>query len=308
MWKSKYAPLALCSSLFCIVKAIELTENDVILFADTTCTQYRSIFHYSIYFILFCLFFFVWWCYVMFPKVGDIVRMENNQFIAADVMLLSTSEPNGLCYIETAELDGETNLKARQSLTETSEMGQDHELLSQFNGEIVCEPPNNILNKFDGTLIWNNQRYPVDNDKILLRGCVLRNTQWCYGIVIFAGKDTKLMQNSGKTSFKSTSIDRFLNYIIIGVSIQSGWSHHSQFYIQWTDNVSTIIDLFADCVIFNIDMLLLYDCVRCLGNDDWSTFYGKCQSMTIKWVKLMQLHLIICLSNNPKRCIYHGRK
>lgn len=133
-------------------------------------------------------------------------------------MLLSTSEPNGLCYIETAELDGETNLKAKQCLNETSEMGQDHELLSQFTGEIVCEPPNNILNRFDGTLIWNNQRYPIDNDKILLRGCVLRNTQWCYGVVIFAGKDTKLMQNSGKTSFKSTSIDRFLNYIIIGVS------------------------------------------------------------------------------------------
>lgn len=151
-------------------------------------------------------------------QVGDIVRMENNQFIAADVMLLSTSEPNGLCYIETAELDGETNLKAKQTLNETAEMGQDHEQLSQFNGEIVCEPPNNILNRFDGTLIWNNQRYPIDNDKILLRGCVLRNTQWCYGVVIFAGKDTKLMQNSGKTSFKSTSIDRFLNYIIIGVS------------------------------------------------------------------------------------------
>ncbi|XP_055326985.1 phospholipid-transporting ATPase ID isoform X3 [Sitodiplosis mosellana] len=150
-------------------------------------------------------------------QVGDIVRMDNNQFIAADVMLLSTSEPNGLCYIETAELDGETNLKAKQCLSETSEMGQDHELLSKFNGEIVCEPPNNILNRFDGTLIWNNQRYPVDNDKILLRGCVLRNTQWCYGVVIFAGKDTKLMQNSGKTSFKSTSIDRFLNYIIIGI-------------------------------------------------------------------------------------------
>ncbi|XP_031638673.1 probable phospholipid-transporting ATPase IM isoform X1 [Contarinia nasturtii] len=150
-------------------------------------------------------------------QVGDIVRMDNNQFIAADVMLLSTSEPNGLCYIETAELDGETNLKPRQCLNETAEMGQDHELLSQLNFEIICEPPNNILNRFDGTLIWNNQRYPIDNDKILLRGCVLRNTQWCYGIVIFAGKDTKLMQNSGKTSFKSTSIDRFLNYIIIGI-------------------------------------------------------------------------------------------
>lgn len=152
-------------------------------------------------------------------QVGNIIRVENNQSIPADIMLVSTSEPNGLCYIETAELDGETNLKAKQCLSETSDMSQDHELLSQFNGEIVCEPPNNILNKYDGTLIWNNQRYALDNDKLLLRGCVLRNTQWCYGVVIFAGRDTKLMQNSGVATFKSTSIDRFLNYIIIGVSI-----------------------------------------------------------------------------------------
>lgn len=61
-------------------------------------------------------------------------------------------------------------------------------------------------------------RYPLDNDKVVLRGCILRNTQWCYGVVIFAGKDTKLMQNSGKTKFKRTSIDRLLNFIIIGVS------------------------------------------------------------------------------------------
>lgn len=145
--------------------------------------------------------------------------MENNQFIAADILLLSSSEPNGLCFIETAELDGETNLKCKQSLVETAEMGQYDELLWQFNAEIICEPPNNLLNKFDGTLIWKNQRFSLDNEKILLRGCVLRNTQWCYGVVIFAGKDTKLMQNSGKTKFKSTSIDRLLNFIIIGVSL-----------------------------------------------------------------------------------------
>jgi phospholipid-translocating ATPase len=53
-----------------------------------------------------------------------------------------------LCYIETAELDGETNLKCRQCLPETAEMGQDEAKIGRFDGEIVFEPPNNHLNKF----------------------------------------------------------------------------------------------------------------------------------------------------------------
>ncbi|KRF82340.1 uncharacterized protein Dvir_GJ18766, isoform D [Drosophila virilis] len=150
-------------------------------------------------------------------QVGDVIRLDNNQFVAADIMLLTTSEPSGLCFIETAELDGETNLKAKQCLMETTELGEQHDLLWSFNGEIICERPNNLLNKFEGTLIWRNQRFALDNDKILLRGCVLRNTQWCYGVVVFAGVDTKLMQNSGKTQFKSTGVDRLLNFIIIGI-------------------------------------------------------------------------------------------
>nr|NP_001247068.1 ATPase 8B, isoform D [Drosophila melanogaster]AFH06386.1 ATPase 8B, isoform D [Drosophila melanogaster] len=150
-------------------------------------------------------------------QVGDVIRLDNNQFVAADTLLLSTSEPNGLCFIETAELDGETNLKAKQCLTETIELGDRHDSLWNFNGEIICERPNNLLNKFDGTLIWRGQRFALDNEKILLRGCVLRNTQWCYGVVVFAGVDTKLMQNSGKTQFKSTGVDRLLNFIIIGI-------------------------------------------------------------------------------------------
>jgi len=87
-----------------------------------------------------------------------------------------------------------------------------------YTGEVVCEPPNNNLSKFEGALTWKDETYSLDNEKILLRGCVLRNTAWCYGLVLFAGRDTKLMMNSGRTKFKRTHIDRLMNRIIIGVS------------------------------------------------------------------------------------------
>ncbi|CAD5219936.1 unnamed protein product [Bursaphelenchus okinawaensis] len=150
-------------------------------------------------------------------KVGDIVRMENEHFIAADLLLLSSSEPHGLCYVETAELDGETNLKTRTALKQTRDMGDIVGDIFGFDGEIVCEPPNNKLDRFEGRLVYKGQQYPLSNNNMLLRGCRLRNTRWCYGLVIFAGRDTKLMMNSGKSKFKRTSLDRFLNILIMGI-------------------------------------------------------------------------------------------
>ncbi|VDM93284.1 unnamed protein product, partial [Litomosoides sigmodontis] len=119
-------------------------------------------------------------------KVGDVIRMENDQFVAADLLLLSTSEPHGLCYIETSELDGETNLKVRQALPETFVMGDKLLQISEFKGQIHCEMPNNKLSQFEGMLHYDGNVLLLDNKKTLLRGCVLRNTRWCYGVVIFA--------------------------------------------------------------------------------------------------------------------------
>ncbi|XP_059952802.1 probable phospholipid-transporting ATPase IM isoform X5 [Mesoplodon densirostris] len=150
-------------------------------------------------------------------KVGDIIKLENNQFVAADLLLLSSSEPHGLCYIETAELDGETNLKVRRALSVTSELGADVSRLAKFDGIVVCEAPNNKLDKFTGVLSWKGSKHSLNNEKIILRGCVLRNTSWCFGMVIFAGPDTKLMQNSGKTKFKRTSIDRLMNTLVLWI-------------------------------------------------------------------------------------------
>lgn len=149
--------------------------------------------------------------------VGDIVKMEKDQFVAADLLLLATSEPNGLCYVETAELDGETNLKVRQALAVTELLGSDVAKWYEFKADVACEPPNNNLMRFDGCLTYNGSKYSISNDQILLRGCVLRNTEWCFGLVIFAGPDTKLMKNSGKVQFKRTHTDRLLNTLILGI-------------------------------------------------------------------------------------------
>ncbi|XP_074052254.1 phospholipid-transporting ATPase FetA-like [Macrotis lagotis] len=150
-------------------------------------------------------------------KVGDIIKLQNNSFVTADVLLLSSSEPCSLTYIETAELDGETNLKVKQALTVTSNLGDNLEKLTNFKGEVRCDPPNNKLDKFIGMLIHEGEKYPLDNERILLRGCTIRNTDWCFGLVIYAGHDTKLMQNSGKSIFKRTNIDHLMNVLVFWI-------------------------------------------------------------------------------------------
>ncbi|XP_049651514.1 phospholipid-transporting ATPase ID-like isoform X1 [Accipiter gentilis] len=188
-------------------------------------------------------------------QVGDIIKLENNNFVTADLLLLSSSEPHSLTYIETAELDGETNLKVKQALTVTAELGEDLQKLTEFNGEVKCEAPNNKLDKFTGTLTLQGEKYALDNEKMLLRGCTIRNTEWCFGLVIYAGPDTKLMQNSGKTTFKRTSIDRLMNVLVLVIfaflalmclilAIGNGiWEYDKGYYFQvylpWAEGVNS---------------------------------------------------------------------
>ena len=108
--------------------------------------------------------------------VGDVVKCSNGEFFPADLVLLTSSEAQGMCYIETSNLDGETNLKVKQCLDVTNVLGEDEKSLSQFNGHIICEAPNNNLSKFEGTLTYNGQKFSLDNEKVIYRGAVLRNT------------------------------------------------------------------------------------------------------------------------------------
>ncbi|KFQ46311.1 putative phospholipid-transporting ATPase IK, partial [Nestor notabilis] len=152
--------------------------------------------------------------------VGDIVRLPKCSLfplllLKADMLLLCSSEPSSLCYVETADIDGETNLKFRQALLVTHQELVREESMAGFDGRVTCEEPNSHMHSFTGTLAWRGDTYPLDSERILLRGCRLRNTDVCYGLVIYAGFDSKIMRNCGKIKLKKTKLDHMMDRLVI---------------------------------------------------------------------------------------------
>jgi len=127
--------------------------------------------------------------------VGDIVKVSSEEPFPADLVLLASSEPEGLCYIETANLDGETNLKIKQAIPETATLLSPSDL-SRLGGKIRSEQPNSSLYTYEATLTMSSgggeKELPLQPDQLLLRGATLRNTPWIYGVIVFTGHETKL--------------------------------------------------------------------------------------------------------------------
>lgn len=151
-------------------------------------------------------------------KVGDVVRVESEEPFPADLVLLASSEPEGLCYIETANLDGETNLKIKQAIPETSHLVSPSDL-SRVSGRVRSEQPNSSLYTYEATLTMNagggEKELSLAPDQLMLRGATLRNTPWIHGIVVFTGHETKLMRNATATPIKRTAVERMVNIQIL---------------------------------------------------------------------------------------------
>ena len=148
-------------------------------------------------------------------QVGNILKVKNDKFFPADLILLSSSEPNGICYIETSNLDGETNLKIRSSHTLTRNCISASEL-SKMRGHVVAEAPNRKLYEFRANLVVeDSDLQPIGPNQLLLRGSRLRNTQWIYGFCVYTGHESKLLMNSTKAPLKRSTLDKETNMQII---------------------------------------------------------------------------------------------
>ncbi|KAH6781284.1 ATPase E1-E2 type family protein / haloacid dehalogenase-like hydrolase family protein [Perilla frutescens var. hirtella] len=146
-------------------------------------------------------------------RVGDVVKVEKDRFFPADLLLLSSSYEDGICYVETMNLDGETNLKVKRSLEVTLPLDDD-QTFNEFKATIKCEDPNPNLYTYVGNFEYDRQIYPLDPSQILLRDSKLRNTAYIYGVVIFTGHDSKVMQNSTRSPSKRSRIEKQMDRII----------------------------------------------------------------------------------------------
>lgn len=153
--------------------------------------------------------------------VGDIVKVLDGHEFPADIVFLSSSEPTGVCYVETANLDGETNLKIKNCFGPTmgKHIAEDFkEWASQYH--IRCELPNPRLYSFEGAVVFSNapddpvHQLPLTADSLLLRGCTLRKTDWAVGVVVYTGNDSRIMRNKTPSPRKVTQLERHMNVLV----------------------------------------------------------------------------------------------
>ena len=159
-------------------------------------------------------------------RVGNILKIYKEDLIPADVLIIKSALKSGLAYMQTSNLDGENTLKPREAIyitqKETIKQHQKLKNLFDYNNEhfyIEVIPPNKNIYDIEGTVFYDQNKHHINIKNILLRGSRLKNVDYVYGIVIYNGHDTKLMQNIEHSSTKLSTIDIKLNFIILMIFI-----------------------------------------------------------------------------------------
>ncbi|PKA61830.1 Phospholipid-transporting ATPase 1 [Apostasia shenzhenica] len=141
-------------------------------------------------------------------RVGEIIKILSNETLPCDIVLLSTSDPTGVAYVQTINLDGESNLKTRYAKQETLLRAPEKQGIA---GLIRCEQPNRNIYGFHAHMEIDGKRVSLGPSNIVLRGCELKNTSWVVGVAIYAGRETKVMLNSSGSPSKRSRLETHMN-------------------------------------------------------------------------------------------------
>ena len=144
--------------------------------------------------------------------VGDFVKILDNESLPADILICATSEDENVAFVETKNLDGETNLKSRNAVPALTHLRSAADCASEHNTfRLDCDRPDTNMYKLNAAVRVGEELFPVDMQMMLLRGTVVRNTRWVIGVVMYTGEDTRIVMNSGGTPSKRSKVERQMN-------------------------------------------------------------------------------------------------
>nr|CAD2203864.1 unnamed protein product [Meloidogyne enterolobii] len=146
-------------------------------------------------------------------QVGDLVVIEKDRRIPADVVLLRTTEKSGACFIRTDQLDGETDWKLRVAVPYTQNL-VDERLILDLNCEVYAEKPQKDIHAFVGTYRINAEDCSHDGslsvENVLWANTVLASGT-AIGLVVYTGRETRSVMNTTLPDSKVGLIDREVN-------------------------------------------------------------------------------------------------
>lgn len=149
-------------------------------------------------------------------KVGDIIELKRDDQVPADIVLLYADGRNGIAYIETMALDGETNLKSKQPPRLLAERCGTLADISSCRAHFVVEDPNLDLYEFNGKVSVDGKTLPLTLNNVVYRGSTLRNTIRAVGMVINTGEECKIRMNASRNpQTKAPAIQAMTNRVVI---------------------------------------------------------------------------------------------
>ena len=155
-------------------------------------------------------------------EMGEIVIVEQDEIFPADLVLLDSPLPEGICFIETGSLDGEKTLKQKNPSPLTSgkfSCDEKYVDILSLDGNCICDQPNSELyflnGKIEANLNGEFLKFPIDQKQLLLKGAKLKNTKWIIGLIIYTGHNCKIMKNSKEPRVKYSTVETIMNNRLI---------------------------------------------------------------------------------------------
>jgi len=159
------------------------------------------------------------------PKLQQVVAVTQQPSTSDDGISVATEENWG------ENRSGSGMLRVSQKLREKrAEKRREEAAAAAAPGKYVAaltsEPPNASVHTFSGKLTLPPlgpdgfcHEIPLGAENALLRGAVIRNTEWVIGLAFFTGTDTKLVQNSFETPSKFSQLDRLINMTVLAILV-----------------------------------------------------------------------------------------